>query len=1207
MRSPLWLFRVCQLLLVVTLLVTLTPAGSYAQGPVGPTAEPEAPAEPEADPALPDGYAPPADLSGLSSADLAALGFPDQLQGVVQLTVLVSPARFRAPLDLTYTYVYTNTGGSPATGVSIRATWSKYVKVNPGTVDPARTWQYCADNSCQPESVQGPAVARTGDITSGGAYSVGDLAPGQSGRFQIRLRVPNNIYPIAGQEPRRPAGSAQIFLNNNLSTPISEESAAALVEGPVFVITKTRTATSTRILPLDVGEFRIKLENQQREDSIAATGISFIDVLPRGSEFVSTDSAIQPIQETVNSQARLRWEFPGPLNPGSSIEFLVRFRKLDVTPCDRLENLGSGQTITSAEMPLKPGSSTERYTVAGKTIAYTVQAPVDVTSVVIDPTKPVFGTEATITLKVRNYWPQAFSGGQLTLNVPAHSFYRPGSAIGGTVIQAPDGLAPGGAVIWQLDMAAGSIAQPTEKTFAIGIRGGFPVRADISKTATASVTVPANLPGNCVAGEARSLTLDPRLQVRKYTEVERINGRLLARQGEQFPYVISLTNIGIDPITDAVVVDTLPDENGANFTFTQSGDNARLDDVPFPPESVGNFPGGAIIWRGISVPPGETRYLRYSLAVDGLEFRDYCNTVSRVDMETEFGEAINVTADRVCVRINPDIDLTKTLVNSFPNNTLQGPVSNFEVKFQLTITNNEAQSYDVALYDLLPAEFTFLRVESGNAGSPTVNDFGHLEWPVQALAPGSSRSAVIVTAFNPPCARKTYTNELQYLFRNNTGGIDRVFTIPRTVSSFIYQCGSNVLEYGSAIDRTTASLSDRVIYTINVTNKNTTDPISNVRPEIILPAGFRFEAMQSSQGNPTTETLSDGRQRLRWNIPSLNVSARASVIFAARTSNVIGSGEALVIASADNLLEARCTSRCKTFDINGQTASYSTTLVEVRPLHTVTPKILSNEQCAAPGDIRTYSLTLINTNTRAYNSTAVSVTLPLGLHFLRTLGNTPLPELLPQTDGTTIVRWKDLTVAQKPANAVAFELELQIELEVGQVWSDQETKVEADSPDGLIPRTDGEIDPAVKICIDGPGIAKDSSLRLVRELNVAPNQEFIYQIELVNPGENTITATIEDQLPSNVQYVARVIGPNPQITGSTLRWSNLSVPPASSQGVPGVARIQFRVRFTGGAPGSVFTNTVTVIESSEPLDQRFTSIGVEVDQRRRVYLPLIAR
>ncbi len=1128
-----------------------------------------------------------------------------QQQGVVGLTVLISPVRTRTPADLTYTYIYTNTGSTVASGIVLEAAFSKYRKATAPTGNGDQIWQYCTDSLCNvlAGSQQGPAVTREADLTDGAYFRIGDLAPGQSGRFQLRLTTPRTAFPRFDKEPRRPAGSARIYTGvasgNPSGTPVSVASAAALIEGPLFVIEQTRVSELQRIFPLQTIDIKIVLRNESRDDSIDATGVQLINQIPSGAEFVSATGPIQPILETVGGKVRLRWEIP-TLNRNGTYETIVRFRKLDVAPCATLANAANLVTVTSNEMPLK--NTTERETITARNAAsIQVQPPVVISAVSATPNSVPFGDVASITLRVRNYWPAPVNNAVLAYNVQPNATYQAGTATGGSVISVPDGLTSGGTVRWTLNMpAATSITQPSEATFTLGVRGGF------TKTGNGLAFVEnlGAIPSGCVEGKAGRVSLTERLTLSKSIDGgDKDGSNWLALTGDTIPYVITLSNIGPDPVENIQVVDTIP--GGNNSTFSYVSGSATLDDAPIIPIE-NNVPGGTIIWSGITVQPGETRTLRYAMVAGGTEFQTYCNRIE-AEIFSSPGETVRYAPNRACVKLNPNIQITKALVD--PTQAVI-TVPGQEVKFRVTLQNNGTRSYEMALYDALPPFFSFTRAEDvvNVLGAPTLTDDGSVTWPLQAVNVGQRLEATIVTTFTPPCRSQRYTNKLLFQFKE-TSGSQRTLLVesrPATKADIQYNCGSGQMTYSGSVARRTASLRDAVDFTITIENKNVNDNLSGVQVVNLLPPGFTFEAMLSAFDRPADVLRSDGRRQLTWNLGQpIPPNGRVQLVFRVRTAPTVGvSYENLVYATADNLFVSECKGTCRDIIDDGSTLRYAVQTIEVRPLITITPQISPEVDCANVGATLTYDLTLLNTNIHPYENSVVTTTLPLGLRYVRPLSG-PAPNVMPDPDraGNTLLIWEGITVPQPPAGQVSTQTTLGVELRVGQVWSDQSTGVIADSPDGLIPVADGEINPTIPICIEGPGVAKDASVA-----EVVRNQEFFYQIEVVNPTDEAIIVSLEDQLPADIQFLSMAVGSNPSLSPDqrTLTWNALTVPATDNDGKPGVRQLLFRVRYTGTEIGTQVNNRVSVLESSTELNQELVQVGVlSVEAVRLLFLPLI--
>lgn len=1176
-----------------------------------PAAVTTTPTESEADPTL-------IDTTQAETEETFTDDFPmtRNTQGVVQLSVLVTPNQIRSEhlgTDnglITYTYVYTNTGSQTESNVVVRATWSRF---NPT----ARrgNWQYC-DNECNVVSSSGPTVEKIRNYE----YRIGALAPNQSGRFSVRLRTMPEAYSESGKEPVRPAGSGQLVINNRV---ISENTANALVVGPIFYLAKERAPdTPARIYPLDTGDFIITLGNasgpgdvidgQVRVDARPATNIVLVDTVPAGSEYVPTDGDGNP--ELNTQRGTLTWRIAGPLQPNNAQQFRVRFRKLNVNAgCGFIRN--QNYSVTSDQMPFR--NANERYDVKGTRVDIVVVNPIEIKSITAEPRSTVYGNEATLTIVVQNFYDKPITGSQLIYTIQSNAFYVPNSATPSPA-QAPSSSAqPGGEIRWNLDIPPGTITAPTEATFSLRVIGGY------SRTVARGTGVGQVVPGTssvplaCAKTVSGRVNLTPRLSVGKYSE----SGELFVTKGQNYAYLIEIENEGSADADNVTVIDKLPFNRSLPAKFSYVRGSATLNGVNREPDSVDdNKNGGDIIWNNITVPRGEKITLRYELRVDGFEFVDYCNKVEMRSGE----ERISVKGSGVCVKINPEMNLEK-----IPDKT-ETRIPGDTITFRLKLTNQSSEAYEMGLYDPL-GQFVYVRQDSGYA-QPTLQEGNTLEWPLKRVAPGDSLEAVIVTRLPDECKTTKYTNELMFRFKSGRD-IYIVRQVPPATSVVQLNCGTNRIEYSKKVDRPRASLQDRITYTLEIKNNNRADAINNVTVVDILPPGFTFVSMTSGSditNVPRQEQLEDERIQLTWVIPSIQANRTAKITFVARTGNTVLSLRRPVqaiqacdsndleryhrnwlMATAPNLLEAipaggAGNGICSKF--NGEEISFAYVDVNVEPLHTSEPKLLNAGTCATPGDRPVYQLSLVNTNDISYESTTVTVTLPLGLKFVRPMGTTPAPTLRRAENGDTLAVWQNLTVPAKRADETSALLVLESELEVGQVWHDLPTKVTTTSPSGAIPLKDGVLDPIIRMCPPQPALAKMAD----RE-RVAVGEEFVYQISIVNTESSELRVSIEDQLPPNLTFVAPVGDTvSPSQDGNRLTWNDVRVPKAETnedeQLVPGVRLLRFRVRAVDGEDDEIVTNKAVVLNSSPAsLDTSLDTVEIRLTRGSFVYLPLIRR
>ncbi|WP_298817833.1 isopeptide-forming domain-containing fimbrial protein [Chloroflexus sp.] len=1216
-------------------------------------------------------YTPDPDLASASDALVEAMG--DEIppgeepppitleQSGVSISILASPARIRGGEDLIYTVSYANNSGSALSNVRIKVTWTFWFGSRPSTLNADKYQQYCAAtgaNACAPINVTGPAVTRSGSpeynsTTNVGSYTytIGDLANGVSGSFQIALRVPENVYPLIGKEPRRPSASAELFVGSESTARVVANS-SALVEGPLFRLEKERTVSglNPRIFPTQTGEFRLRLSNVDREDSITATNVKLTDVVPLGAEFVSSvrgpdRTPFLPAQTVVNGRVVLTWTID-QLARGQTIDIFVTFRKLDIEPCDRMENKKADYYVTSDEIPFQPGSATNRYQIPPQTssVSYSVRPPVEV---VFGSTQPVvFGERGSFTFKVRNYWPQALNGLRVNIVLQPNVRYVPGSAsaVGTFTAQGPTETT-GGTLSWQFNMPAGTISTPVEQSFAFEVTGRYTTEGN--ETTVGSVVVPAGVPQFCNVADIGGFNVVPRLAVAKYSEAERSGTNYIARNNQPFQYVISLINNSSQSINDIKVYDLLPAGNQADFSYVANSatiDSGNPDEAtPFEP-MISSTPSGSLerttlIWEGIDLAPGESRYIRYNVITRGqLLNRAYCNDLDQQRMVNALinpdpslnGEEIEFVSARACVRISPNIQISKVFsdaggANLGTTRIITGPVppGGQTLYFTLTITNAEtANTYTAGLVDFAPQELAFQAVEFSNLPidkrQPEISGTNPWTWPTLAIPPGQTYTVRIRTLFNPPCITDEYTNRIGYTFIDpTTGQSSRVSPRPPIEAVIDYRCGTNRLDYDIQVDRANLSLRDRGLFTLRVRNLNANAPLSNVIAYAFLPPRYLYSQTVSNHGFDGQRSLPDGYTELRWRIPSIPAGGQVDVLFRAFSADVIGSSRVYARATADNLLSATCAAlnRCALYSVDEQSHQMAFVVVTTRPLHTYTPRIEGINECAVAGDERLYTLTLLNTNLIPYTNTTVTLTLPIGLSYVRSDNGFPAPQSINYLTtgtqaGSTQVVWRNLTVPAKPSSADVSQLTLQILLRVGQVWSDQGTSVEVTSPDGIIPRTDGEVDPTVRICVTGPAVAKTASITTLPPFMPGdPNPTFLYQIEAVNPTNSSYTITLRDVLPAGLTYNAMLRGSAPQISTSSgrtvLTWNNLTVP-AQSGSTPGRVSLLFRVTANPAQINGDLTNTVNIVNSSVEITDQLLDAPVSFS-RPQLWIPIVVR
>lgn len=1155
-------------------------------------AQPSSPSDHQTDSTLQSGGA---EIVSQSQADVQAetqssapfsLNQPS-VQGVVTLDAS-APNSVRAGELITYVFNYQNTGGSTATGIVVDVVWSDFSVITNG----ARQW--CEPITCDPQNTTGPAVT-LGNAPSGvsARYQVGDLGPSATGSFAVGLRSRSDIYPKTAQAIVRPAVSGKVYVSGNTNSIISDDTANTIVVGPVLTLTKSVTnMVDSAIYPLETAEFVIRVGNatspgdvvggQVRADARPANNVILRDTFPVGSDFVSATGSY-----VVDNSTRLITWTISTLDVGQYQDVHVVYRKQDVNQdCTKLNN--KDYFVTSDEYPVNNGVSAA---VTGFAVSVPVTTPILIKSITANPTNIAYGSEAAITITVQSYWTQVMSNVQLSYIVQQNAYFVAGSSSLVPTSQ-PVTQTAGGTVVWTFNMPAATKTNPTEVRITFRLRAAYG-GSNGTGAGTASLTLPSEVPAACVANKGGRVTVSPRLSLKKSPGVTggtQSQGDYIVTRNTEFEYLVEVTNNGTDTASGLTLIDHLPSELNANFSYVVG--SATLNGSPYPPDAVQDGFSGSLTWNNLTVQAGETIKIRYRLLVDGTNFVRYCNLIEGV-----LGiETMRYIDRNVCVRVNPQI-----IVSKIANTNSTG--KNSEVTFTLTLRNDEpTDSFEVGLQDVL-GSFTYVRQVSGYS-QPTLGG-GIINWDVVTVNPGEEIQVVIVARTPDVCQTKDYYNEARFQTRDVIDGqIYTVQPLPSVKAKIKVVCGTNILEYTKTANRSPISLGDLVAFTLYVTNTNTTQAVTDVSITDIMPEAFTYVGLDTTsmvKTEPTITTNPDGRTRLAWNVASINKSAKVTVKFWARSGNLVAQAKNYMTVDAPNLLSANCKGACESVDDNGELKVFAVGAVAVQPLITMEPYI-TDSTCAQPHDTRIYRLTILNTNVHTYTQTGITVTLPPGLYFSRALDGTPNPSTLQDNEGLTHVRWSDLEINEKPDNAFGSQLVYTIELRVGQVLGNLATVVQTTSPDGLIPRKDGVDDPTVVVCAGpDPAIAKD-----VNKHQISSGEEVVYIISLANPLNIPITTTVVDTLPMSVTFISADARYTPTVVGSQITWNNIVIP-AGSSNKPGTIVLRFRAQAVGDT-GDVVTNSAQTQNSSTPVvDVRYNTITMLIRALYYTFLALSKR
>ncbi|HEU4328262.1 MAG TPA: hypothetical protein VFS21_34310 [Roseiflexaceae bacterium] len=1118
-----------------------------------------------------------------------------QVQGAIRLDVTLPPT-VKADEDLVYTYLYTNTTSTVYSNLVLQTTWSNFSTNFNGE------WQFCRNTApspnCEVASTTNATITKLTTCPNnleGFCYEIGSIKGNEAGRFSVRLHTATWSYPRSNEVPKRPAGSARLYTDTTKGQ-MSDDTASTLIIGPALVVSVT-TDTSKVIFPTkgtasdaDTAEFVLTVGNatgsgdtsngQPRADARIATQVRLSQYIPVGAVIISTTP--QATIDTTNK--RIYWDISSLAVGATSGQYRVKYRKDDV-PQDCFVLLSRLSTATSNEYPIDPGT-TQRHFVVGPEMPVRVAPTLEIFSIQRSPDPITYGDQGEITIVVRNYWRNQATA-KLNYSLQSNVKYLANSAVPAAATQ-PDPAQFGGMVSWNFTIPGTTDRlQPKELTFKLRATAGFQPQI-MHGTAQIVVTDTAT-PSACVLRIDGGLAVIPRLVVRKYTDSTNgtFEGRFVVEQGEEFPYIIEVQNNANSDAIGLSLTDIFPKNDSAAFTY-------KIGSATIAPSIVNNTtPGGSLIWNGLKVPAKSKLVIRYTLVVSGIDYYTYCNRVEAKLNE----EHIIYNSIEVCVKVNPQIRITKNVISPTPPSDGSMPIvqPGQEVTYKLTLTNLENKLYRFGIGDRV-FDMDYVSTVSGYDTNPTLTaDRKILRYRVEDLSPGEMIEVVLKTRIPNVCENREYEN---FAFFHNSDG--DIIPIPHQNPRVRVNCGK--LRYDSLAFRDITNLQSRVPMAVWIRNEDG-KAAANVVARSVLPLGFTYEALSADSAvreAPTQTKRADDRIELKWTVPSIPANTEIQIRFVARAAPVI-SDSFFTWATVDG---GTCAHNCVS-DTDGKT--YSRRQLQVRALITMEPK-LNTTACAQPGDTRTYTLSILNTDNIDYTGTSVVVELPLGLNFSRVLTGTGQPATVTDNNGVTSVVWANQRIRAKPDNVFATQVTFQLELKVGNVWGPMDTKVQTSSLDGAIPRKENVTDPTVPVCPATPSVAKTAA-----KPTMDIGSKMLYRISLANPTNQAINnVVVEDTLPAGMEFDSMSPSgqPTPKFQNGKLTWT-VNVPAGTST-APGVVILTYLTKLKSNASvGSKHTNTVRVTSTpamqTTVKGQSVVSATVTAVRIRYFFLPVVAK
>ena len=391
----------------------------------------------------------------------------------------------------------------------------------------------------------------------------------------MQLKTNAGIFPQTNGQIISLAGSSKIYPASDTSaTPISDDTASAIVIGPVLNVRKS-AVTQGAIYTKSSGTFKIAIGNATgdgdksgttiRADARTAQNIVLIDIPPAGSAFVSATNG----GAYDSAKNEVRWNLPGLIASGAKIEVQITCQKTgNPGSCGKLEN--NTLRATSDGYPFDGNGN--RFYIQGEGATIPVVVPVRITNFVLTPNLVFFGNQGKF--EVDNFWDQPISGLTLNYTVQSNMSYAGGA-------NPPAASATASQLQWTFDMPKRTKDVPAVNKFSVNLLAGF-TREIIDGSGIMTITPPAAVPSDCSSAGVR-FPVAPRINVKKYSQ-------------ESAAPVVTFQVFLENPKAAAFTV-ALEHQLPTGMTFgTFIGPNGSA-----PQQS-----GGKLSWAGIVVPGGTT-------------------------------------------------------------------------------------------------------------------------------------------------------------------------------------------------------------------------------------------------------------------------------------------------------------------------------------------------------------------------------------------------------------------------------------------------------------------------------------------------------------------------------------------------------------------------------------------------------------------------
>ncbi|AET57661.1 Autotransporter adhesin [Paenibacillus terrae HPL-003] len=653
--------------------------------------------------------------------------------------------------------------------------------------------------------------------------------------------------------------------------------------------------------------------------------------------------------------------------------------------------------------------------------------------------------------------------------------------------------------------------------------------------------------GRVLSGSVTSNTVNvsvsaPNIQVTKTSSLA------AAVVGDTIRYTLSITNSGVDLVTDTVVTDTIP----AGTSFVPG--SVLIDGVAFP-----NASPVAGIAIG-NVAPGNTFVVSFQTSVQTLPQPPLLTDIAAVTFTSGTFTGTALSDPLIVPVFQPLIALTKT------SSTLNASVGD-TLTYTITAVNSGNIAAALTISDNIPAGSSFLANSVSIAGSPQPGLSIETGVLVGSVLPGGTVSVTFQTLINSLPNPQVLIDQASgsFTFQPPDGRTVSGSAVSNSLSISVSSPDVSIVKGTAATD---AIIGDIITYTLAVSNHGISTA-SNIVVSDMIAAGSSFV-----NGSVTINgtAFPDGNPGFGIAIGTLTSGAVTTVTFQVRVDSLPTPPQ------LSNQASVSFTSGVFT----GSSTSNTVTVPVFQPILTAVKTSSTNN--ATIGDIITYTVVVSNTGNIAA-STTVSDNIPNGSVFLP---NTVSINGIAAPGASPVTGIPTPAIPPGQSATVTFQV-LVSSIPAAVLLVDQaEVNYRFNAPDGR--ETGGShLSNIVEVAVSPLDITLSKS---VSSPFATTGDTLTYELVILNEDADTVQdARLLDTLPEDIEFVTGSV----QINGTAIAAgdprSGIPLPPleANTKTV-----ISFEVRIAATEQPGPRTNQARLLLTNEEEASAILSNAVTV-------------